>query len=175
MQKGVVRKRRRGQISEYGRQLAEKQELKNQYNLRERQFGKYVKDALSKKQEEGASSDFLLQALESRLDSTVFRMGLAQTRKQARQMVSHGHLLVNGKSVDIPSFHVKIGDVVSVHASSVKTTLFEHAKLALKSYEAPSWLQLDKEKMEATVKAKPILEEIAPTVELPLVFEFYSR
>jgi len=106
MQKGVVRKRRPGQISEYGRQLAEKQELKSQYNLRERQFEKYVKAALLKRQEGGASSDFLLQALESRLDSTVFRMGLAQTRKQARQLVSHGHFLVNKRPVDIPSFHL---------------------------------------------------------------------
>jgi len=167
MQKGVVRKRRPGQVSEYGKQLREKQELKEQYNLREKQFKKYVKAA--------GSPESLLKALETRLDSFVFRMGMAQTHRQAKQMVSHGHFLVNKKKITIPSYVVKMGDVVSVRPESQKKILLQHAILSLKKYEPPAWLQLDKEKVEAAMKKEPTLREVAPTVELPLIFEFYSR
>ena len=167
MQKGVVRKHRPGQVSEYGKQLREKQELKEQYNLREKQFKKYVKEA--------GSSELLLKALETRLDSFVFRMGMAQTHRQAKQMVSHGHFLINQKKTTIPSYVVKVGDVISVRPGSQKKSLIQHASLSLKKYEPTAWLQLDKEKLEATMKKKTTLKEVAPTVELPLIFEFYSR
>ena len=167
MQKGVVRKRRPGQVSEYGKQLREKQELKKQYNLREKQFKKYVSEA--------GSPEPLFKALETRLDSFVFRMGIAQTHRQAKQMVSHGHFLVNGRKITIPSCVVKMGDVVSVRPESQKKSLLQHAMLSLKNYEPPAWLQLNKEKLQATMKKEPTLKEVAPTVEVPLVFEFYSR
>ncbi|MCH8986568.1 30S ribosomal protein S4 [Patescibacteria group bacterium] len=167
MQKGVVRKHRPGQVSEYGKQLREKQELKEQYNLREKQFKKYVQST--------GSPELLLRALETRLDSFVFRMGMAQTHRQAKQMVSHGHFLVNGKKITIPSYAVKMGGVVSVRPESQKKSLLQHASLSLKNYEPPAWLLLDKEKLQATMKKEPTLKEVAPTVELPLVFEFYSR
>lgn len=175
MQKGVVRKRPRKQQSEYGRQLQEKQELKAQYNLREKQFKKYITGALLRKEQGSDSPEQLMRALEKRLDSVVFRMGMAQTRKQARQMVSHGHFLVNGKKVDIPSYTLSIGEVIGVRESSKKGTLFTHIALALKKYTPPSWIQLDKEKLEAIFTQDPTVSEIAPTVEVPLIFEFYSR
>jgi len=174
MQKGVVRKRRPSPLSEYGKQLKEKQELKAEYNLRERQFKQYVTATLTHVGT-GNLAELLLQHLERRLDNAVYRMGMAETRKKARQMVSHGHFLVNGKPVDIPSYMIKNEDVISVRENSKKKTLFQNAKLALKKYETPSWLQLDKEKMEAKVTGQPSFEEIASGIEIPLVFEFYSR
>jgi len=174
MQKGVMRKRRPTPLSEYGRQLQEKQNLKAQYNLREKQFKRYAKEAL-KGGAHGDSPELFLQKLERRLDNVMFRAGFATTRKQARQMVSHGHFLVNGRKVDIPSFEVKKGDVISPRASSMERTLFKNMLLGLKKYEAPSWLQLNKEKPEIVVQQLPSLAQVAPSVEIPLVFEFYSR
>ena len=174
MQKGVMRKRRPSPQSEYGRQLEEKQNLKAQYNLREKQFKRSVKEALGKTAH-GNSPELFLQKLERRLDNVVFRSGLASTRKQARQMVSHGHFLVNDRKVDVPSFEVKKGDSISVRPSSLQRTMFKNALLGLKKYEAPSWILLDKEKPEITIKLLPSLAEIAPSVEIPLIFEFYSR
>jgi len=118
MQKGIMRKRRPAPLSEYGRQLKEKQDLKAQYNLREKQFKNYVKEVLGKRAH-GDSPELFLQKLERRLDNVVFRSGLASTRKQARQMVSHGHFLVNKRKVDVPSFEVKKGDVISLRPASL--------------------------------------------------------
>ncbi|OHA63325.1 MAG: hypothetical protein A3E07_01360 [Candidatus Wildermuthbacteria bacterium RIFCSPHIGHO2_12_FULL_45_9] len=174
MQKGVVRKRRTSPLSEYGRQLQQKQELKREYNLRERQFGRYVKEVLQKAGN-GNSAELLMRQLEKRLDSVVFRMGIATTRKQARQFVSHGHIFVNGRPMDIPSYIVKTGEKISVRPTLQKKPAFQNILIVLKKYQAPSWLHLDKEKVEATVQGEPSFHEIAPTVELPLVFEFYSR
>ena len=174
MQKGVVRKRRPTPLSEYGKQLKEKQELKAEYNLRERQFKQYVMETLANAGS-GNAAEQLLQHLERRLDNVVFRMGMADTRKQARQMVSHGHFFVNGKPVDIPSYKIKRDDSVSLRPASVTKTLFQNIKLALKKYEPPSWIQLDKEKMEAKVTGEPSFDDIGSGIEIPLVFEFYSR
>lgn len=176
MQKGVVRKRSSKQLSEYGRQLHEKQELKGQYNMRERQFQNYVKAVLEASSKgHGSSPELLVQKLERRLDNVVFRMGLAQTRAQARQMVSHGHCMVNEHPVDIPSYQVKKDDVIVVRPSSKESPLFKNAQLGLKNYEAPSWIALDKEKLEAKIMGVPNFQETAPTVQFALIFEFYSR
>ena len=172
MQKGVLRKRNPRPLSEYGRQLAEKQSLKGQYNLRERQFARYVKEALAKT---GSSPELFIQSLETRLDNAVFRMGLAQSRAQARQLVSHGHITLNKRPMDIPSHHVKVGDVISVHPSSLATTYVTALKPGLKKYDAPSWLRLDKEALSSEVVSLPTLQEASPAVEISLVFEFYSR
>ena len=169
-----MRKRRPKPLSEYGRQLQEKQDLKRQYNLREKQFKRYVKEALGKTAH-GDSPELFLQKLERRLDNVVYRAGFAPTRKQARQMVSHGHFLVKGKKMDVPSFQVKKGDVISVRPASLERTLFKNTLLGLKKYEAPSWILLDKEKPEITIKQFPTFAEIAPSVEISLIFEFYSR
>lgn len=174
MQKGVVRKRRPTPLSEYGRQLQEKQDLKSQYNLREKQLKNYVKAALSGTSGRD-STELLLQNLERRLDNVVFRAGLAPTRKQARQMVTHGHFMVNGRKVDVPSFQIKKGDTVTVRPSSKERPLFKNILLGLKKYEAPAWLSLNKETMEIAVQQLPTFQEANPSVEIPLIFEFYSR
>ena len=174
MQKGVLRKRRPTPPSEYARQLQQKQELKRAYNLRERQFKNYVKKTMLGK-EKGDTSEVLIQALETRLDNAVFRMGMAPTRPQARQMVSHGHFRVNGKPAGAPSFRLKKGDVISVRPQSAEKILFKNAKLGLKKYQRPTWIELNRETMEAKIIEKPSLQEAAPGVEVPLVFEFYSR
>ena len=174
MQKGIMRKRRGTPLSEYGRQLQQKQDLRSQYNLAENQLKNYVQETLGEAGK-GDPQELFLQKLEWRLDNVVFRAGFAPSRKQARQMVSHGHFLVNGRKVDVPSFQVKKGDVISPRPSSRERTLFKNAQLSLKKYEAPSWLQLDKEKLEIAVQQLPTLAEAAPSVEIPLIFEFYSR
>ena len=174
MQKGVVRKRRASQISEYGKQLQEKQDLKALYNWGERQFRKYVENALGKKRSLNAEGELLSQ-LERRLDNVVFRMGLAETRKQARQVVSHGHVQINEKTVKIPSFQIKKGDKVRIRLSSQENAFFKNRKLALKNYTSPTWLELRPDSLEAEVKSIPDLMAAAVTVQVPLVFEFYSR
>ena len=174
MQKGVVRKRRTPPLSEYGKQLQEKQQLKAQYNLRERQFQNYVEKTLES-EGGGNAEEQLMQQLEKRLDNVVFRMGLAETRKQARQLVSHGHIQVRDKTVRVPSYQTKLHEKIRVRPNSQERLFFKNRKLALKKYETPSWLVLDKELMEAEVKGVPGLAEIGPTVQVPLIFEFYSR
>ena len=174
MQTGVIKKRRTRPLSEYGTQLKEKQELKHQYNLREAKFKAYVAEILSKGGA-GSSAELLMQKLEKRLDNVVFRMGFGETRKQAKQLVSHGHFFVNGRAVDISSSMTKKGDKISVRPSSQNRTLFQSIKLGLKKYQPPSWIQLDKENMAAEIIGEPTLVEVAPTVEIPLIFEFYSR
>lgn len=174
MQKGVVRKRPPGQPSSYGKQLQEKQTMKREYHLRERQFKGLVKGILAARKK-GEASELLVSRLETRLDSVVFRMGMAQTRAQARQLVSHGHFQVNGKRMNVPSFHVKVGDVISLRPGSAKNTLFNNLKISLQKYQPPSWVELDKEKIEASLTRLPTRDEIKPSVEIPLIFEFYSR
>ena len=174
MQKGVVRKRRTPPVSEYGRQLHEKQELKKQYNLKERQFARYVEGTLLGRSG-GNAEEVLLQRLEKRLDNVVFRMGLAETRKQARQLVSHGHITVNGRKVTIPSHETKRGDVVGARPESKEIPYFVARKLLVKKHEAPLWLRLDKEALSAEVQGVPSAGDIGVTVQVPLVLEFYSR
>lgn len=174
MQKGVVRKRPPAKASAYGMQLQEKQSLKREYQLRERQFKSLVQSILTARKK-GEAGELLLQSLETRLDSMVFRMGMAQTKAQARQLVSHGHVAVNGKPVGVPSYHLKVGDVVAARQSSLQKQFFANLKLAMLKYQAPSWIELDKEKMEAKLVKLPTREEIKPSVEIPLIFEFYSR
>lgn len=175
MQKGVVRKRRPSQLSEYGKQLQAKQNLKRDYNLRERQFKKYVHEILEDTRRKEDASLLLLTKLETRLDNAVFRTGFALSRLQARQMVTHGHILVNGIKVGTPSYHVQKGDVISLAIPSQKKTLFTNAKLLLSKYQPPSWIELQKEKMESKIIEFPKTEDIQITVDIPLVFEFYSR
>lgn len=175
MQKAVVRKRPPSQPSEYGKQLATKQELRNEYLLRERQFKRYVQETLKAKAKEGDKAELLLRKLETRLDNVVFRMGFSPTRAGARQLVGHGHIYVNQRLVDVPSMHMKVGDIISLNPSSLKRTLFKNLPLNVKPYTPPAWIALDKEKMEGTVTSLPGAGEMQLQVDLPLVFEFYSR
>ncbi len=165
-------KRRRGGISEYGIQLAEKQKVKRSYHLRENQFRKYF-DMASRK--EGVTGDILLQILETRLDNVVFRGGLAGSRSIARQIVGHGHIALNGRRVDIPSILVKVGDVITIRKGSENKAIFKDLKEKLKKYQTPGWLSLDKDKLSIEVKRMPQKDDIDSQFNMQLITEFYSR
>ena len=171
--KGSSKSKRGGRGgSEFGKQLAEKQKVKRSYGLREKQFRKYF-DAASKKH--AATSDVLAQLLEARLDNVIYRLGFAGSRSQARQTAGHGHFIVNGRRVDIPSFQLKIGDVVAIRSGSASKVAFKDLKTALKKYQPPEWLELDKDNLVGKVKRLPTLQEIDMPFKLQLITEFYSR
>ncbi|MBI4138336.1 MAG: 30S ribosomal protein S4 [Candidatus Wildermuthbacteria bacterium] len=174
MQQGVVRKRRPAPVSEYGKQLQAKQELKKQYHLREKQMRRYFSESI-RNASKGNSPELFMQALERRMDSAVFRAGMAKSRAQARQMVNHGHFLVNGKAADIPSLKLQKGDVVKVRPASMTTPMMQAVTLAMKKHEAPAWILLNKESMEFSFQDLPTMQVVAPSVDIALVFEFYSR
>ncbi|MFH1423903.1 MAG: 30S ribosomal protein S4 [Candidatus Nealsonbacteria bacterium] len=172
---GPKRKGRFKQMSEYGKELQEKQKLKNWYNLRERQFSKYVKDILKRGSKIEDASSTLIQKLESRFDNVVFRSGFASSRVQARQFVSHGHFKINGKAVNAPSYQLEKGDKVAVNPVSRKKKNIEKMASLLKKYQPPVWLKLNPETLEVEVVGAPNLIEAAPPAELSTIFEFYSR
>jgi len=161
----------RKKVSGYGLQLREKQKAKRYYGVMESQFRKYFNMAERMK---GVTGENLLSILESRLDNLVYRIGLGESRKEARQLVRHGHFLVNGKKVDIPSYLVKVGDVVEVKESSRNSEKFK--ELAENNQRvAPDWLEVDMEKMRAKVVGVPKKEHIDIPIEEHLIVELYSR
>ena len=172
---GQKRKRRLRTLSEYGKELREKQKLKNWYNLEERQFKRYVEQALESRGKAEDNVTFLIKKLESRLDNVIFRLGFASSRAQARQLVSHSHFLINGKPVNIPSFQLKKGDKITLRQTSRKRLTFKNLRAKLKKYQPPSWLSLNIKTLTGKVTAVPSLEEAVPPVEIPTIFEFYSR
>jgi small subunit ribosomal protein S4 len=172
---GPKGKRRFRAVSDYGKELREKQKLRAWYNLRETQFRNYVKLALGARGKVEDAATLLIEILESRLDNVVFRLGFTTSREAARQMVSHRHILVNGRKTNIPSYKIKKGDVIKIDPVSLNKNLFKNLVSAIKKYKAPSWLSLDTEKMEAKIIGKPNLEEAAPPAEVALIFEYYSK
>ena len=168
-------KRRARTFSEYAKELREKQKIRNWYNLSERQFAKYVAIALKKRKSVENTAEYLVQELETRLDNVVFRLGFATSHSKARQLVSHRHFLLNGRVVNIPSCAVKVGDKILIKPSSLGKSVFKDLPSTIKKYEAPSWLKLNKVKMEGEVTGKPSLEEASPIAEISTIFEFYSR
>lgn len=172
---GMRRKRRRGNISEYGKELSEKQKLKNWYNLSERQFRKYVKEVLGKRGKVESAGSLLIKKLENRLDNVVLRLGFASSRAQARQIISHNHFLVNGKRVNISAYQVKKGDCIALCPGSRKKVVFQNLLTILKKHKPPSWITLDAEKLEGKIIGEPSLEEAVPPAEISAIFEFYSR
>jgi len=172
---GQKRKRRLGPPSEYGKELREKQKLKNWYNLKEAQFRKYVKKVLSFRGKMGDAGSLLIKLLETRLDNVIFRLGITSSRKQARQLVSHGHFLVNGKSVNIPSYQLKKGDTITIKPRSLKKAAFQNLSVKLKKQNIPSWLKFDIKNLKAEVTGEPSFEEVSPPVEISAIFEYYSR
>ncbi len=163
--------KRFGGKSDFGAQLLEKQRMRLTYGLNERQFSNLVKKA----REEGVNATTrLYQMLESRLDNVLFRMGLATSRAAGRQMVSHGHIFVNGKRLNIPSYQIKPGDLVSIRKESVSKPLFTNLGEVFKEYQPPDWLKLDKNKFSAEVMESPILDSTL-NPRLSSILEFYSR
>lgn len=159
--------------SQYGVQLREKQKVKRIYGLLERQFRKLVKEADSS---QGVTGEVILEYLERRLDNAVYRLKLASSRQQARQLVSHGHMLLNDRRVDIPSIRLKPGDVITVRPRSVNTAYFKQVVNDLDG-DLPqvSWLSFDKAKLSAKVTGTPSREEAEPEISEQLIVEFYSR
>lgn len=172
---GPARKRKGGGMSDYKKSLQEKQALKKWYGLSEKQFKAYVQKALDKMGKVENISSELIKELEKRLDNVIFRSGFAESRPGARQMVSHGHFVVNGKPVNIPSYNVKKNDVITVKDSKKKKDMFKNISEVIKKKEAPIWLNLNKEKMEVKAIGDPDLLEVNPPAEISLIFEFYSR
>ena len=154
-------------VSEYGLQLREKQKAKFIYGVLERQF--------RKKKMQGVTGENLLVLLERRLDNVVFRLGLANTRRQARQIVTHGHIVVNGKRVDIPSALVKVGDEVAVCEKSSTNEFFKALKETNNALSAPAWLEADQANLKGSVTRYPTREEIDVPVNEQSIIELYSR
>ena len=163
---------RRGRLSEYGVQLREKQKVRRIYGVLEKQFRNYYKEAARGK---GATGENLLQLLEGRLDNVVYRMGFGSTRAESRQLVSHKAILVNDKTVNIPSYQVKPGDVVSVREKA-KNQLRVRGALDLSSSRAPvSWVEVDANKMSGVYKSVPERTELPADINENLIVELYSK
>jgi len=161
----------RKKVSEYGLQLREKQKVRRIYGVSERQFRRYFAEA---ERQKGVTGDILLRLLESRLDNVVYRLGFAASRPQARQIVLHGHILVNGKKVNVPSYLVKVGDEIAVKDKSKDMEIFQEAKEAGKA-SVPSWLEVDMEELKGRVVSLPSSEDLDIPIEAQLIVELYSR
>lgn len=159
----------RQRISDYGKQLLEKQRLRAQYNIHERQMRNYVARAVRRK---GNTGDVLLQILESRLDAFVLRAGLARTIYAARQYVTHGHFMVNDKPINLPAYEIKVGDRVAVRPKSQRLPCFAEA---LEAAHPPSYITLDKDNLSAQLLRLPERSEVPIICDIPRVIEYYSR
>ena len=159
-------------IKEYGKQLREKQKAKRYYGLQEGQFKSYFKEA---DRIEGVTGSNLLILLERRFDNVVYRMGMAESRKEARQLVLHGHFRVNGKKATIPSMLLKVGDVITVREESRNSVKIKELAEGLDSRIAPKWLAVDKEAVKATIDTLPTREDIDFPFEEQLIVELYSK
>ena len=162
----------RRKVSEYGLQLREKQKVRRMYGIMEKQFRNYFEEA---EMQGGVTGENFLRLLERRLDNVVYRMGFASSRSEARQFVLHGHIKVNGRKVNIPSYRVDESDVISVKDSSRKLQRFKDIFEFNAEITPPSWLSVDLEKAEGTVVSMPEREDIDHPIEEHLIVEFYSR
>jgi small subunit ribosomal protein S4 len=162
----------RPKFSEYGVQLREKQKVKRMYGLLERQFEHYYAKAAARK---GKTGENLLQALELRLDNVAFRLGFADTRNESRQLVRHGHFIVNGRKVNMPSYPVRIGDTIEVKEKSRKIVRISEAMEAVDRRAVPQWLELDKKTFKGVVKASPAREDLTLPIQEQLIVELYSK
>ena len=164
--------KRRRKDTEYGIQLREKQKAKFIYGVLEKQFRGYFKQA---KRMPGITGENLMTILESRLDNVVFRLGFARTRKEARQIVTHGHITVNGKRVDIPSFRVRPGDLVAVAPKAKDLLVIQSALVSNERMTVPAWLEVDIEKLQGSVLALPNRDQIDLDIREQLIVELYSK
>jgi len=165
-------KLRKAKVVGYGLQLREKQKVKRIYGVLENQFRRYFEMA---DRTRGITGETLLQLLERRLDNVLYRLGLATSRAQARQLARHGHFTVNGRKVDIPSYQVKPGDVVGVRASSAENPAIQHALEEVKGRGVPEWLSFDQGTMSGRIASLPTREQINLPVQEQLIVELYSK
>lgn len=165
---------RRRQVSDYGLQLMEKQKARYMYGVLEKQFRRLFEQASRRS---GVTGEYLLSLLERRLDNVVYRLGLATTRAQARQIVSHGHITVNGRKTNVPSFTVKVGHIIGVRSQSRNRTYFRNLVDSgeLSRYRPPDWLTLNAQELTGEVIALPRREDAEPGINEQLIVEFYSR
>lgn len=177
-QKFAVRSERKGggqksrAKSDYGLGMLEKQKARYTYGITSKQFSNYIQKATEKK---GNTADTLISLLESRLDNVALRSGFATTRQAARQMVSHGHLTVNGKRVTIPSYAVKVGDVIGIREGSKKKAIFNTLDERLKTIKFPAWIKLNFDKKEIMIDGNPHMAHTEMNWNIGAVLEFYSR
>lgn len=169
---GTTAGQRRGRLSDYGLQLREKQKLRRMYGVLERQFRNYYKTAARLK---GSTGENLLKLLEGRLDNTVYRMGFASTRSEARQLVSHKAILVNAQVVNIASFQVSAGDTVEIKEKAKGQMRIKSALDIASQVGLPDWIEVDEKKMSGVLKSLPQREEILPDIDENLVVELYSK
>ena len=162
----------RKKVTDYGTQLREKQKVRRMYGLLEKQFRGYFKAAERKK---GVTGENLLVLLESRLDNIVYRLGFASSRNEARQMVNHGHFLINGKKVDVTSYLLKPGNIVEVREKSRKNVKINTSLDAVVRRGVPEWLELERESFKGTIKALPTREDITMPIQENLIVELYSK
>ena len=163
---------RKGRLSDYGVQLREKQKVRRIYGIMERQFRKYFAEAARR---QGSTGENLLKILEARLDNVVYRMGFGSTRAEARQLVSHKAITVNGQIVNIPSFQVKAGDVVAIREKSKKQVRIQEGLALAEQIGFPSWVAVDSKKMEGVFKTAPERSELSSDINEQLVVEYYSK
>jgi small subunit ribosomal protein S4 len=165
---------RRRQVSDYGLQLMEKQKARYMYGVQERQFRRLFAQASRRS---GVTGEYLLSLLERRLDNVVYRLGLASTRAQARQVVSHGHITVNGRKTNVPSYTVRVGETIGIRPQSRGRTYFRNLVDSgeLGRYRPPEWLRLDANEIVGEVLALPRREDAEPGINEQLIVEFYSR
>lgn len=160
-------------LSSFGMQLKEKQKARRMYRILERQFRGYYDRALG---QTGNTGDRMLEYLELRLDNVVYRIGLAKSRDQARQLITHGHLLVNARSVSIPSFQVRPGMVIAVNPARLKTVYWTEAVKRFGQVDMrPAWIRFDEKKVEASIERRPNKDELMGGLQMPQIVEFYSR
>ena len=165
-------RKRGGQASDYKKQLTEKQKMRYTYGITEKQLSRYVKESTTSSHQPIA---LLIDRLETRLDNVVYRLGLAKTRQFARQMVSHGHIYVNGRRLNIPSHKVKVNDVISVREGSKNTNLFLNFVDTHDMASVPAWLSFDAKNLVGTVTGTPVYEASAHMFDPEQVLEYYSR
>lgn len=170
--RGGRRGKRPGQMSDYKRQLIEKQKMRFTYGISEKQLRRYVNEAVAKSHQ---PTSLLMTRLESRLDNTVYRLGLAKTRRLARQIVSHGHIVVNGRKLTVPSHKVRTGDIISIREGSKNTGLFVDLTDKHEAAGVPAWLRFDLKKMEGNVTAEPVYNPAEALFDPAQVLEYYSR
>jgi len=169
---GGLKGERRTRLSDYGLQLREKQKLRRMYGVLERQFGNYYVEAARRA---GATGENLLKLLECRLDNVVYRMGFAATRAEARQLVSHKSIEVNGQVVTIPSYQVRAGDVVTVREKSRKQLRIQSALNVAQQVGFPEWVEVDDKQMRGVFKTVPARDDVLPDINENLVVELYSK
>ncbi|MEK7462511.1 MAG: 30S ribosomal protein S4 [Patescibacteria group bacterium] len=165
--------KRPGQASDYKKQLIEKQKMRFSYGITEKQLRRYVDEAIAKEGHQPVT--LLMDRLETRLDNVVYRLGLAKTRRFARQMVSHGHVIVNGKRLNVPSHKVRVGDIITVRDGSRQSVMYTNLAETHEAVSVPSWLSFDAKKLEGTVKGAPQYNPAEMLFDGEQVMEFYSR